>query len=133
MNRRILVWLALPSLILAQMLDPSKLLKLPADTWPTYNGDYSGRRFSPLSQINASNLSDLALKWIYRADVGSLRGIARAEIKSTPLKVNGILYFTVPDNVWAVDARTGEELWHYNWVDHGGHVVGQRGVGMYGK
>ena len=44
-----------PVLSIAQGLDPHKLLqKEPTDTWPTYNGDYSGRRFSPLTQIQAS-------------------------------------------------------------------------------
>ena len=46
----------LPFTFAGQLLDPAKLLKMPTDTWPTYNGDYSGRRYSPLSQINASNL-----------------------------------------------------------------------------
>ena len=101
--------------------------------WRTYNGDYSGRRFSALSQINSSNIGSLAIAWMYRTDVGPMRGVGPTQIKSTPLEVNGILYFTVPDHVWAVDARTGEELWHYRWKDQGGHLVGNRGVGMYGN
>ncbi len=36
----------------AQLLDPKKLLERPTDTWPTYNGDYSGQRYSPLKQIS---------------------------------------------------------------------------------
>jgi alcohol dehydrogenase (cytochrome c) len=115
-----------------QALDPKSLLKPPTDTWPTYNGDYSGRRFSTLAQINASNIGSLALAWIYRTSVGPQRGVGIPQIKSTPLEVNGIIYFTVPDNVWAVDASTGEQLWHYGWEDHGGHLIGNRGVGMYG-
>ncbi len=66
-------------------------------------------------------------------NIGALRGIASVQIKSTPLEVNGILYFTIPDHVWAVDARTGAPLWHYEWKDQGGHLVGNRGVGMYGN
>ena len=44
--------------IFAQGLDPKTLtlFKQPADSWPTYNGDYSGRRFSDLKQINATNI-----------------------------------------------------------------------------
>ena len=80
--------------------------------WPTYNGDYTGRRFSSLSQINSSNVNSLAIAWTFRTKVGAMRGVGLPEIKSTPLEVNGILYFTLPDHVWAVDARTGEELWH---------------------
>ena len=114
--------------------DPAKLLKQPTDTWPTYNGDYSGERFSPLKQINSSNVSSLSIQWMFRTNVGLMRGgMAPAPFKGTPLLVNGILYVTLPDHVWAVDARTGEELWHYSWVDHGGHLLGNRGVGMYGN
>lgn len=135
--RRALARLVFPALFAtllpAQLLNPAKLLSPPTDTWATYNGDYSGRRFSPLKQINAQNIGSLAMSWIYRINVGAMRGVSNTQIKSTPLQVNGVLYFTVPDNVWAVDARTGEELWHYNWVDHGGHLLGNRGVGMYGN
>lgn len=51
-------------------------------------------------------------------------------IKSIPLMVHGVLYFTSPNNVWAVDARTGREIWHYVWQGRG--AIGNRGVGMYG-
>ena len=47
--------------------------------------------------------------------------------------VNGILYFSAPDHVWAVDARTGREIWHYFWKTRGGIHIGNRGVGMYGN
>lgn len=106
----------------AQELDPAALLKPPTDTWPTYNGDYSGSRFSTLDQINAGNISSLTLAWAFPT-----RG---ASIKSTPLEVNGILYFTVPDNVWAVDARFGRLVWRYERHSEGDHI-GNRGVAMY--
>ncbi len=107
-----------------QGLDPGALLRPPTDTWPTYNGDYSGRRFSPLKQINTENAGSLTLAWVYPAHNGT--------IKSTPLEVNGILYFTVPDNVWALDARTGRQIWHYHYQSNGGDHIGHRGVAMYG-
>ncbi|MGH9613521.1 MAG: acido-empty-quinoprotein group A [Bryobacteraceae bacterium] len=114
--------------LLAQELNPSVLLK-PAGMWPSYNGDYSGRRYSPLSQINASNVHSLALQWVYRTkDAGEAW-----TIKSTPLEVHGILYFSVPNNVWAVDARTGREIWHYKYPANEAVVIGNRGVGMYGN
>ncbi len=92
-------------------------------SWPTYNGDYSGRRFSPLTQINESNVGNLALAWAYRTHT--------VPVKSTPLMVDGILYFTVPDHVWAIDARDGREIWHYKYNSAGGDHIGNRGVGMY--
>ncbi len=120
----------------AQGLDPQKLLQQdPTDTWPTYNGDYSGRRFSPLTQVQLSNVHALSLAWMFRVRIGggAMRGVGEPDIKSTPLMVNGILYFTIPDHVFALDARTGLELWHYDWVDKGGHLIGNRGVGMKGN
>ncbi len=118
----------------AQGLDPNtiKLFQPLPETWPTYNGDYSGRRFSELKQINASNIDLLKIEWMYRIKgVGPQRGVGDPTIKSTPLLHNGILYFTIPDYIFAVNARTGEHLWQYEFKDEGGHLVGQRGVGMY--
>ena len=53
-------------------------------------------------------------------------------IKSTPLLVNSVLYFTSPKNVWAVDARSGRELWHYSYLPNTGSTIGNRGVGICG-
>jgi acido-empty-quinoprotein group A len=111
-----------PSLVAAQGLDPAALLRPPADTWPTYNGDYSGARFSTLDQINAGNIHSLTLAWVFQTQ--------GTTIKSTPLEVNGILYFSVPDNVWAVDARFGRMIWHYERKSEGDHI-GHRGLAMY--
>lgn len=108
--------------ILAQGLNPSALLKPPTTTWPTYNGDYSGRRYSTLSQINQSNIRSLTLAWAFQTH--------QQAMKSTPLEVNGILYFTVPNQVWAVDARTGREIWHFE-RQSAGDMLSQRGVAMY--
>src|SRR5437588_6891737 len=126
-----------PVIVFAQGLTPATLLKQPTDAWPTYNGDYSGRRFSPLTQINASNVHTLSLVWAARFTAGSGGGRGGAgssggpvSIKSTPLMVNGILYFTSPNNVWAVDARTGRELWHYQYPPNTGSTIGNRGGGM---
>jgi alcohol dehydrogenase (cytochrome c) len=108
--------------VAAQGLDPAALLEPPTATWPTYNGDYSGRRYSTLNQINKSNVADLTMAWAFQTHSDTL--------KSTPLEVNGVLYFTTPDNVWAVDARTGHMIWHYARPSKGDHV-GHRGVAMY--
>jgi alcohol dehydrogenase (cytochrome c) len=111
-------------------LDPAKLSQPATDTWPTYNGDYSGRRYSTLSKINASNIQSLGLAWVYRINTGEG---GRSRISATPLEVNGVLYFTIPDHVWAIDARTGREVWHVNWQSKGGIHIGNRGVGIYGR
>jgi alcohol dehydrogenase (cytochrome c) len=106
----------------AQGLDPAALFKPPTTIWPTYNGDYSGRRYSTLKQIDKTNVGSLAMAWAFQTHSDAL--------KSTPLEVNGVLYFTTPDNVWAIDARSGHMIWHYNRPSQGDHV-GHRGVAMY--
>jgi alcohol dehydrogenase (cytochrome c) len=125
---RSLLLLALPLVTSAQGLDPNALLHQPPNLWPTYNGDYSGRRFSPLNQINSANVQNLSLAWAARFTSSSANSVS---IKSTPLLINDVLYFTSPNNVWAVDVRTGRELWHYTYPPNTGSTIGNRGVGMY--
>lgn len=112
--------------ISAQGLDPAMLLHPPADSWPGYHGDYSGRRHSSLKQITPENVGQLSLAWMFQSSVNS-------SFKCSPLLVNGVLYFSVPDNVWAVDARSGHQLWHYSYPPNKGFHIGHRGVGMYGN
>ena len=134
-------------------LDPSSLLKPLAESWPTYSGDYSGRRYSTLTQINQSNVKNLSLAWVSKVTSGpggggfaaqAARTIIGGEgsgevtagattIKGAILEVNGILYVTAPDNVWALDARDGHSVWHYVWKTRGGTHIGNRGVGMWGN
>ena len=131
----LLLSLLTPVLYSGDGLEPKALtlFNQPPDVWPTYNGDYSGRRFSSLAQINQSNVDLLKIDWSYRiTGIAPLRGVGAPSIKSTPLMVNGILYFTIPDHIFALNAHTGDQIWRYDFEDHGGHLVGQRGVGMYG-
>ena len=46
--------------------------------------------------------------------------------------IDGVMYFTIPDHVWAVDARTGRERWHYGWTSKGGIHLGNRGAAVAG-
>jgi len=54
-------------------------------------------------------------------------------IKATPLMVDGLLYFSVPDKAWAVDARTGRMIWCWETKTRGGTHIGHREMAMYGK
>ena len=109
-------------------VDPAKFAQPATDSWPTYNGDYSGRRFSTLTKISAANVHALSLGWTFRVAPGLGDGIP---IKGTPIMIGGVMYVTVPDHVWALDARTGRELWHYAWESKGGIHIGNRGVGDF--
>jgi alcohol dehydrogenase (cytochrome c) len=77
-----------------------------------------------LTQITPQNVDELGLAWEFQTGQS-------AALKCSPLLVNGILYFTVPNNVWAVDARSGRQLWHYTYPANKGFHIGQRGVAMY--
>jgi len=110
--------------VLGQVVKSSDLLHPAKDIWPTYHGDYSGQRHSSLDQITKANVASLGLVWAFQTG-------QTATLKSTPLMVDGILYFTVPDNVWAVDARSGHVVWHYTYPPNPGLHIGQRGLGIY--
>jgi alcohol dehydrogenase (cytochrome c) len=110
--------------LVGQGLDPATIANPSADSWPSYHGDYSGRRHSKLTQITPQNVSSLALAWAFQTGQPSI-------IKSSPLLVNGVIYFTLPDHVWAVDARSGRQIWHYTYKPNNGLHLGQRGVAMY--
>ena len=123
--------LCLSAALPAQPLDPARLLQPLTDNWPTFNGDYSGRRYSQLKQIDSNNVKDLGMAWVARTDVGPGENPFGVQIKSTPLMVDGILYVTMPDHTWALDAHTGREIWHFRWETKGGIHIGNRGVAIY--
>ena len=71
------------------------------------NGNYQQTRFYPNQQINAGNVNFLHPAWIFQTDV-------MESMETTPIVVNGVMYVTTSfDHVYALDARTGEEIWHY--------------------
>ena len=77
------------------------------ENWLTYSGDYSSHHYSPLSQINRTNVARLKLAWMYQ--IGS-----RQHFEATPLVVDGVMYLTEPaSDVTALDLKTGRPLWHY--------------------
>jgi alcohol dehydrogenase (cytochrome c) len=116
--------LSLSGPLWAQSVDNSMLLNPPAGSWPQYHGTYDGQRHSKLEQITPQNVATLALAWVFQTN-------QRAELKCTPLLVDGVLYFTVPDNVWAVDALSGHQIWHYTYPPNHGLHIGNRGLAMF--
>jgi acido-empty-quinoprotein group A len=122
---KLVLLLACAACLSAQELDPAKLITPGTDSWPNYNGDYSGRRFSTLSQINQSNVGSLTLAWAFQTH-------GAPALSSTPLQVNGILYFTLTNDLFAIDARTGRQIWHVHRPAEGGLPgAGHRGFAMY--
>lgn len=112
--------------------------KLPPITvgkdWPAYGGNKKGNRYSPLSQINLKNVSELHVAWRYDSndpDTGSSgrRHWAR-EIQCQPIVIRGVLYGTTATlKLFALDAATGKELWKFDPFAHSRPRLNQnRGV-----
>src|SRR5215813_5867059 len=74
--------------------------------WLSYNGDYSGKRFSSLSQINTSNVTQLQTQWVFHTSSSD-------RMEATPQVVNGVMFVTAANDTYALDARTGREIWRY--------------------
>ena len=108
----------------AQSVDSAMLLNPPADSWPTYHGDYSGQRHSNLSQITPANVHQMTLAWAFQTN-------QTQQIKASPILVHGVIYVTTPDNLWAIDARTARQLWKYTYPTNDGFHIGHRGVAVY--
>ena len=88
--------------------DPAMSDESQGENWLAFGRTYSEQRFSPLTQINQSNVGGLELEWY--VDLPNSRSLV-----STPLVVDGIMYFISSMNiVRAVDATSGEELWRYD-------------------
>src|SRR5215510_15292830 len=81
--------------------------------WRVYGGDEGSTRYSPLDQINRDNIKDMRIAWVWKSDSLTVNPAASSE--TTPLMVNGVLYFTMGERryVVAADAGTGDTLWVY--------------------
>jgi quinoprotein glucose dehydrogenase len=101
--------------------------------WHSYGHDAGGQRFSPLKQINRTNIDQLQRAWTYQAPAFPGSGVVAFE--STPLMVNDVLYFAVPTGqAIAVDAETGKQFWVFNpfsGVSQPPNPVPNRGVAYW--
>src|SRR5215831_21292152 len=127
---------ALAVIALAVAPSAQKKAATPAQEWPTYNHDLAGTRFSPLAEINTTNVAKLAQAWAYRFPPppgggrggGGLGGGSEA----VPIVVGGVMYLPVGNSVVALEADTGKVIWQRD-VPGGpqGATVTRRGVGFF--
>jgi quinoprotein glucose dehydrogenase len=104
--------LAATSALLALFALPATTQQGASNTnWPSYGGDRGNTRYSPLTQIDASNFSKLQPAWTFTT--ANFGPTAETNLESTPLVIDGVLYSTVGDrrDVVALDAANGEVLW----------------------
>jgi alcohol dehydrogenase (cytochrome c) len=78
----------------------------PGANWSSYNGDYTGRRYSNLHEINLTNVTQLRPAWVFHPGNSQ-------RLEATPVVIRGVMYVTAANDVYALDARTGRALWHY--------------------
>jgi len=105
------------------------LAQPPGANWLSYNGDYTGRRYSSLAEINVNNVDQLRTQWVFHANNSN-----RLEV--TPVVVNGLMLVTVANHALALDARTGRTVWQYERPDTEGLIDDasrhlNRGVGVW--
>ena len=108
------------------------------DEWISYNLGWSEQRYSALNQIDSRNVNRLSLAWY--VDIPSARGNPQNRQEGTPLVYNGVIYSIAPWSVvYAVDARTGKEVWHSDpdvnqavWQSRICCGVVNRGIALYG-
>jgi len=107
------------------------ILSPASGNWPTYSGTVNGNRYSALSQINKENVSKLRIEWSY--------SIPYFGLETTPLVLDGVMYATGPNEVDALDGRSGHEIWRYSRPrTPGGTIAGDaakganRGVAVLG-
>jgi alcohol dehydrogenase (cytochrome c) len=83
--------------------------------WLTYYGAYNGQRYSPLDQINTENVKRLLPAWVFQAGTtGLIAGASTYSFEATPIVVDGVMFLSGWDGwVWALDAKTGVEIWRY--------------------
>jgi quinoprotein glucose dehydrogenase len=97
--------------------------RLAAGEWPAYGGTNLGAKYSPLTQIDKSNVAQLKVAWTWESpDQAILQanpGLPPGEFQATPIMLDGVLYTsTAMCQVAAIDAATGKQLWVYdsgNW------------------
>jgi alcohol dehydrogenase (cytochrome c) len=76
--------------------------------WPQYHRTSNAWRYSPLDQINTKNIDKLKVAWIHQP------GDIAHGLQATPIVIDGIAYYIAPNNnVFALNAATGEQIWHY--------------------
>jgi alcohol dehydrogenase (cytochrome c) len=115
-------------------VDFARLVSAASDSgeWLMYSGSYSAQRHSRLAQITPANAAALRLKWLFQLPLN----ISNAA-ETTPLVVGDAMFVTLPPNsVWALDARTGKELWAWNGPQPEAvraSNIANRGVAIYGN
>jgi alcohol dehydrogenase (cytochrome c) len=82
------------------------LVHPPGGNWISYNGDYSGRRYSRLNEITTSNVPQLQAQWVFHSQNTNW-------LETTPVVVNGLMFLTASNDAFALDARTGRIVWHH--------------------
>ena len=127
------VSLAVAGATLVAQVTPERLLRAAQEpqNWLTYSGTYASQRYTTLRQVTPQNVRNLEQQWV-------LQGQVLGAWQSSPLVVDGIMYVTQrPNDVLALDARTGRVFWQYHYQNNPNQRVccgaNNRGVAIHGE
>lgn len=94
---------------LSAQVSDLELREANASNWLHYNGAYDSRRHSALNQVNTTTVNALVPKWVFHVP-------AATHLETVPIVVDGVMYVTQPNEVYAIDARTGRQIWDYHRI-----------------
>jgi PQQ-dependent dehydrogenase (methanol/ethanol family) len=104
-------------------IDFARILNPKPGEWLTFNGNVNGNRYSPLTHIDKANVSTLGVKWTFSIPLWQQflpdtpyyrQNMRYFGLETVPIVADGIMYVTGPNQVFALDARTGHQIWHYS-------------------
>jgi alcohol dehydrogenase (cytochrome c) len=90
----------------AQSVKGDPTLQTDPGNWPTYSGDNSGQRHSPLTQLDKASVTHLQAKWVHNVYL-------QRDLQANPVVMNGVMYISTYNRIDALDARTGRMIWQY--------------------
>ena len=93
--------------LMSALVLPAGVAALAQNNWVNFGQDPGGTKFSTLSQINTDNVKNLKRAWTFRT------GDASGFFESGLLVIDGIMYFSAQNGVYALDAATGQQIWKY--------------------
>ena len=109
MRLRMMLAGACVTVSLAAQVTDRQLHEANSANWLTYNGSYDSRRHSALNQVSVSTVDTLVAKWVFHVPNATA-------LQTVPIVLDGVMYVTQPNEIYAIDARTGRQIWDYHRV-----------------
>jgi len=120
----LLLTMGLTAPLCAQVIG-KQLQEQPGANWLHYNGSYDSRRATTLDQVNTQTVSNLTPAWVFHVP-------GAGNLQCVPIVVDGVMYVTQPNAVYALDAASGRSIWEFHHTGPTADRGANRGVAVYG-